>query len=279
MYSGFAKLCSNQITTLWFSDCDPQVRYSLDKAARLVTVSSFWGRFLSVICQTERDYQILLKARTPDDEWLTAKDLRRLKQPVTRVVPGNIFQSHLSQHTVFEDETDRKLRRKGVFLRPVGLEPGARLTEKQIAVEEERLGIRLPEPWRDVYKHFNGGWTDRLFWGDPGDPRMNDPEAITAAGHEYLALEDVLPLRDLMGREMEGHDWQRLDKRLIAIGCRNCEAMVLDYRDDDDPKVCRAFFSQFSEDPLESWEEDDFTYWWPDMRVFFRGLYLQDRMI
>lgn len=228
---------------------------------------------------TEREYQLLLEKRTPDDEFLTAADRRQLKQPVTAAQPHNIFHSHLSKHTTFEKETDRNLIRKGTLLRPVGVKSSGRLTEVQIATEENRLAIRLPEPWREVYKHFNGGWTDRLRWGDLNDPRMNDPEAIPHAGHEYLALEEVAPLADLMEKEMEGHDWQRLDPRLIAIACRDSKAVVLDYRTSDDPKVCCAFFSKYNDDPVESWEQDEDTRWWPNMRIFFRGLYLQDRMI
>lgn len=68
------------------------------------------------------------------------------------------------------------------------------------------MGLRFPAPWREVYKHFNGGWTDRLFWGDPDDPRIEDPEAFSPAGHEYLALEDVVSLRNLMCNEIEGRD-------------------------------------------------------------------------
>lgn len=234
---------------------------------------------LSVSVEVEHDYQRLLQARIPDDEFLTAKDRKRLKQPVTRVEPNNIFESYLSKHTVFENETDRKLMRKGVFLRPVGVKPGGRLTETQIAAEEDRLGLRLPEPWREVYKHFNGGWTDRLFWGDPDDPRKNDPEAISSSGHEYFALEDVVPLRDHMEKEMQGHNWRQLDPKLLAIGGRHSQAMILDYRSGDDPKVCRGFFWESKDDPMENWEQDDFAQWWPNMRVFFRGLYLQDRVI
>lgn len=228
---------------------------------------------------TEREYQRLLDDRVPDDEFLTAKDRRRLKQPVTRVQPNNIFDGHLSKHTIYEKETDRKLISKGMLLIPVGVTPSGRLTEAQIATEEDRLAIRLPEPWREVYKHFNGGWTDKLRWGDMNDPRINDPKAIPHSSHEYLALEDVAPLRDLMEKEMEGHDWQRLDPRLIAIACLKSEAVILDYRNDDDPKVCYAFFSEYCDDPLESWEQDEYTRWWPNMRVFFRGLYIQDHVI
>lgn len=232
----------------------------------------------SVSAEVEHEYQRLLEARIPDDKFLTARDKRRLKQPVTQVEPHNIFQSHLTKHTIYENETDRKLIRKGVMLRSVGLTEGARLTEMQITGEEDRLGIKLPAPWREVYKHFNGGWTHMLRWGDLNDPRVNDPEAICSSGHEYFALEDVVPLRDHMGKEMDGYDWGRLDPRLFVIGGRYSEAMILDYRHGDDPKVCRGFFWRTKADPMDDWEQDDFTQWWPNMRVFFRGLYLQDRI-
>lgn len=233
----------------------------------------------SVSADEKHDYQRLLEGRILDDEFLTAKDKRRLKQPVTQVEPHNIFESHLTKHTIYENETDRKLIRKGVMLRPVGLTVDARLTEMQITAEEDRLGIKLPAPWREVYKHFNGGWTDKLRWGDPNDPRDNDPKAISSSSHEYFALEDVVPLREHMEKEMEGYDWRRLDPRMFAIGGRYDQAMILDYRKGDDPKVGRGFFWEDKADPMEDWEQDDFTQWWPNMRVFFRGLYLQDRVI
>lgn len=229
--------------------------------------------------ENERDFQRILEARAPDEEDLSGKDRKRLRQPVNRVRPDNIFTWHLNHHTVFEYETDPKLIRQGVRLRRVGVMPGGRLAEAQIAAHEERLGIRLPEPWREVYKHFNGGWTNDLQWGDLGDPRINDPAPIPQHTHEYLALEDVAPLRDLMMQEMEGHDWGRLDPRLIAIACADTQAVILDYREVDDPRVCCAFFSEYGDDPVESWERDEFTQWWPNTRVFFRGLYLQDRAI
>lgn len=235
--------------------------------------------FRAKMDETESEYQRLLDARAPEEEDLTKRDRRQLKQPVTCVRPDNFFRWHLNRHTVFEDETDPKRIKNGIYLRRVGVTAAGRLTEAQIAVEEDRLGVRLPEPWRDVYRHFDGGWTDELYWGDMSDPRMYDPMPIPQYGHEYLALEDVAPLRELMPKEMEGYDWTRLDPRLITIACAEPQAVILDYRDGVDPRVCCAFFSRYDDDPVESWERHEFTYWWPNMRVFFRGLYLQDRNI
>ena len=229
--------------------------------------------------ETERDFRRRLTARPPEEEDLSRRDRRRLKQPTRQARPDNIFRWHLNQHTVFEDETDPTLVKQGVLLRRVGVTEGGRLTEAQISVQEDRLGLELPAPWGEVYRHFNGGWTNDLWWGDMDDPRMNDPEPIPQQSHEYLALGDVSPLRDLMPEEMEGHDWARLDPRLIAIACAGSQAVVLDYRDGGDPRVCCAFFSAYADDPVESWERDAFTHWWPSMRLFFRGLYLQDRVI
>ncbi len=90
------------------------------------------------------------------------------------------------------------------------------MTDDQIATQEERLGIRLPAPWRNVYKHFNGGWVHTLYWGDMNNPRMNGIEPIPQSSHEYLALEDVAPLRDLLPTEREGLDCSSLDPRLIV---------------------------------------------------------------
>lgn len=228
--------------------------------------------------QTEQEFRRLLADRKPDGD-LSPRDRRRLKQPVTRVRPDNIFTSNLSKHTIFEDETDPRLIRKGVYLRRVGTTEGARLTEDQIALQEQRLGIRIPEPWRQVYAHFNGGWVHELWWGDLDDPRDREVEPIAQSSHEYLALEDVAPLRDLMANELPEFDWRSLDPRLIAISCADSQAVVLDYRDGDDPAVWRICFNSYVDDPLEGWQLDEYTFRWPNMRVFFRGLYRQDRII
>lgn len=228
--------------------------------------------------ETEQQFQRLIAAREPDLD-LTPKDLQRLKQPVTRVRPDNIFTWHLNRHTVFEDETDPKLIRQRAFLRRVGRTEGARLTEGQIAAQEMRLGFPIPEPWRQVYSHFNGGWVHTLWWGDMADPRDCDIQPIAQSSHEYLALEDVGPLRDLMAREMPDFDWQALDRRLIALSCADRHAVFLDYRTGDDPSVWVVRFDSYADDPLDGWEQDEYTFRWPNMRVFFRGLYLQDRII
>lgn len=210
---------------------------------------------------------------------LTNKEKKQLKQKVTKVRPDNIFTWYLNQHTVFEEETDRKAIADGEYNRRVGVTGNWRLTEKQIRQQEDRLGIHLPEPWRDVYKHFNGGWVDSLFWGDLNNPQIDDLEPIPQHSHEFLALEDVGPLAELLPKEMDGLDGTRLDPRLIAIACSNYQAVVLDYRHGDDPKVCCAFFDEYDDDPLAGWEEDEFTTWWPNMQTYFDGLYLQDRII
>ena len=227
---------------------------------------------------TESAFERMLEARTPDDE-LTRRERRGLRQPVTRVRPDNICTWHLSQHTIFEDETDPKLIRRGHYLRPVGTTDGARASEEEIVRHERRLGVRLPEPWREVYKHFNGGWVHTLHWGDKDDPRMNDVEPLPQSSHEFLALPDVAPLRDVMGAVMDGFDWHRLDPRLIAIACADAQALLLDYREGDAPKVCLGFFDRYVDDPVATWEDQRFTYRWPNMRVYFRGLYLQDRIV
>lgn len=210
---------------------------------------------------------------------LTRREKIQLKQPVTRVRPDNIFTWHLNQHTVFEEETDPELIKNGHYYDRVGVCGNWCLTESQIAKQEKRLGIRLPEPWREVYKHFNGGWVHTLYWGDPDNPQIDDIEPIPQGNHEYLPLEDVGPLAELLPKDMEGLDGTRLDKRLIAVACYDCQAVLLDYRQSDDPSVCYAFFSPYDDDPLSGWEEDEFTTWWPDIQSFFDGLYLQDRLI
>ncbi len=210
---------------------------------------------------------------------LTRKEKQQLQQPVTRVSPDNIFTGHLNQHTIFEHETDPKLRRRGHFLKRVGVTGNWCLTEDQIKEQEERLGIRLPEPWRDVYKYFNGGWVFNLLWGDLNNPRKDDIIPIPYGNHEYLALEDVGPLAELLPKELKDIDGTKLDSSLIAIACYHTQAVLLDYRQGDDPRVCCAYFNQFDDDPLAAWEEDKFTSWWPNMQSFFDGLYLQDRII
>lgn len=214
-----------------------------------------------------------------DDEDLTRKEKQQLKQPVTKVRPDNIFTWHLDGHTVFEDETDPEELKHGVRLRRAGVKAQARLSDAQIAAEEARLGIRLPEPWRQVYTHFNGGFTSELYWGDMNRPRWSDAVPVPQRTGSYLALEEVLPLRDLLPQEIAGIDPERIDPRLIAIAFADGQAVLLDYRTGDDPRACLTLFSEFDEDPLEDWEGSPFTTWWPDMTVFFAGLYRQDRII
>jgi hypothetical protein len=212
------------------------------------------------------------------------REKRRLKQPVTRVELGTIFTWHLNQHTVIESETDPELIKQRVWQRRVGVKESGRLTEAQIATQEKRLGIRLPMPWRDVYKHFNGGWVDTLYWGDMNNPQSNDIVPIPQSSHQYLALEDVAPLRDLLPVEWKDFgdgslDCSNLDPRLIAIALAENQAVLLDYRERDEPRVGLAYFSKYDDDPLDAWETNKLTHWWPNMKVFFRGLYLQNRII
>lgn len=214
----------------------------------------------------------------------TNREKKLLKQPVTRVEVDNIFTWHLNQHSVIENETDPELIRQRIWQRRVGVKESGRLTEAQIAAHEERLGIHLPAPWRDVYRHFNGGWVQTLYWGDRENPRIDDLSPIPKPGNEYLALEDVAPLRDLLPVEWEENDYgildgSRLDPRLIAIALGGTQAVLLDYRQDDDPRVCLAYFDKYDDDPLAGWETDRSTFWWPNMQVFFSGLYLQNRII
>lgn len=233
-------------------------------------------------CATDELFRRLLNERKVRVD-LTDREKRLLKQPVTRVSVDNIFTWHLDQHTVIENETDPELIRQRIWQRRVGVKEGGRLTEEQIAAQEKRLGVRLPSPWRDVYKHFNGGWVDTLRWGDMTNPRIDDIMPIPKSSHQYLALEDAAPLRDILPVEWEELEYgildcSSLDPRLIAIALAGSEAVLLDYRESDEPRVCLAYFSKYDDDPLAGWETDEFTFWWPSMEVFFRGLYLQSRI-
>ncbi|MGK6316983.1 SMI1/KNR4 family protein [Neorhizobium sp. DT-125] len=234
-------------------------------------------------CDTEELFRRLLNQRKARVD-LTDREKKLLRQPVIRVSVDNIFAWHLDQYTVIENETDPELIKQRIWQRRVGVKEGGRLTEKQIAAQEKRLGIRLPAPWRDVYKHFNGGWVDTLHWGDMNDPQIDDVVPIPQSSHQYLALEDVAPLRDILPVEWEEleygiPDFSGLDPKLIAIAMAGSQAVLLDYRQGDEPRVGLAYFSKYDDDPLAGWETDEFTHWWPNMRVFFRGLYLQRRII
>lgn len=239
--------------------------------------------------ETEQLFRRMLEERQAEEipnERRVQADLRReakrLKQPTTRVEVNNIFTWYLDQHTEIEPETDPELIKQRVWQRRVGVKDSGRLTEAQIAAQEDRLGVRLPMPWRNVYKHFNGGWVGTLYWGDMSNPHSSDVVPIPQATHQYLALEDVAPLRERLPAEWEdldqgNLDCSNLDPRLIAIACAGSEAILLDYREGASPRVCKAFFSKYEDDPLAAWETDRSTVWWPNMAVFFRGLYLQNR--
>jgi hypothetical protein len=228
---------------------------------------------------TEKLFRQRLAERAPYSATLSRRERKMLKQPTQTVAPQNIFTWHLNQFTLFEDETDPAYIKQGVRYRRVGVTEGGRLIDTEISAQEDRLGWRIPAPWRDVYLHFNGGWVHTLFWGDSETPRLDDIEPIPQTSHEYLALQDVAPLKVLLPAQMDGLDCSKLDPRLIALACAKGQAVLLDFRDGGEPRICLAYFSSFSNDPLAGWETDEFTHWWPDMRVFFRGLYLQDRII
>lgn len=237
----------------------------------------------SSLAETEKLFFSLSNGRGSRFE-PTDREKKQLKQPVTRVTVDNIFTWHLNQHSVIENETDPDLIRQRIWMRRVGAKESGRLTDAQIAMHEERLGIRLPAPWRDVYRHFNGGWVQTLYWGDRENPRIDDLSPIPNPSNEYLALEDVAPLRDQLPVEWEENDYgildgSRLDPGLIAIALGGTQAVLLDYRQDDDPRVCLAYFDKYDDDPLAGWETDRYTFWWPNMEMFFRGLYLQNRII
>ncbi|XUY30203.1 SMI1/KNR4 family protein (plasmid) [Agrobacterium sp. rho-8.1] len=236
--------------------------------------------FLGILDERKRDRESAIHWRPVNPDIRHEK--KRLNQPVTCVDVNNIFTWHLDQHTVIENETDPELTKNRIWQRRVGVKESGRLTEAQIAAQEERLGIRLPMPWRDVYKQFNGGWVDTLYWGDRNNPKSDDIVPIPQSTHQYLALENVAPLSDLLHVEWEELDLGRLDcssldPRLIAIACAGSQAVLLDYRQGPPPRVCKAFFSNYDDDPLAGWETNEFAFWWPNMAVFFRGLYLQNR--
>ncbi|WP_171902456.1 SMI1/KNR4 family protein [Sinorhizobium sp. RAC02] len=232
---------------------------------------------------TEELFRHLLNQREARAD-LTDREKNLLRQPVTSVSVDNIFTWHLSQHSIIENETDPELIRRRIWQRRVGVKECGRLTEEQITVQEKRLGVRLPALWRDVYKHFNGGWVDTLRWGDMDNPGIDDIVPVPQSSHQYLALEDVARLRDILPVEWEELEYgildcSGLDSRLIAIALAGSEAVLLDYRESDEPRVCLAHFDKYDDNPLAGWETDEFTFWWPDMEVFFRGLYQQSRIV
>jgi hypothetical protein len=245
----------------------------------LVYISRKAHKVLRMDEVTEQLFQQRLAARPPCSSALSRREKKVLKQPTQQVTPQNIFTWHLNQFTVFEEETDPALVRRGVCYRRVGVTQGGQLIEAATSVQEDRLGINIPAPWRDVYKHFNGGWVHTLFWGDRDNPRIDDIEPIPQSSHEYLALEDVRPLKELLPAQIDGLDCSSMDPRLIALACSGSQAVLLDFREGGEPRICLAFFSSFKGKALERWETDAFTHWWPNMRVFYRGLYLQDRIV
>ncbi len=85
-------------------------------------------------------------------------------------------------------------------------------------------------------------------------------------------------MRGVLPNEIKGLDCGALDPRLIAIADADAQAVVLDYRAADEPRVCLAFFSEQGCGPLHGWEQHEATLWWPNMAVFFRGPYRQDQL-
>ncbi len=217
----------------------------------------------------------LLSGIAPDVD-LSAREKRALAQPAIAATPRNLMRWHDDKYTVFEDETDPVERKAGVRYRRVGTTAGAQLTQAEVALQEARLGVPLPLPWRDVYRHFNGGFASGLYWGDSSRPTRNDILPVPSTRPSFLPLEDVLPLAHFIARDRPELDAKRVDPKLIALAWRNDEAIVLDYRAGDDPRVGKLYINAFDDDPLSIFEQQD-AVWWPNMRVFFAGLYLQDR--
>lgn len=213
-----------------------------------------------------------------EEEDLSPLDKRMLKRPAFAATPSNILTWHLNQYTVFEDETDPVELKNGALYRRVGVKDGGRLSEQEIAKHEERLGVRLPEPWRDVYRYFNGGSNSDLFWGDRENPKEADLVPMPSLNRQYLDLGSVVPLKLLLQEHLPKLDTRSVDERLIAIAYSegDHEAVVLDYRTASEPRVGRVLICRDDDDPVELFEEESF--WWPNMRVYFGGLYIQDRL-
>lgn len=230
-----------------------------------------------MMADEENLFHSLLNKIGEDDD-LTTREKRQLKQPAYAATPKNIFTWHLNEYTIFEDETGPHEPKQGVLLHRVGVTTEGRLSDAQIARHEARLRVRLPEPWREVYRHFNGGWTSSLRWGERTRPKQNDILAVPSLQSEYLALEDVAPLREHLAASRSDIDTSQVDERLIAIAfCEDGgETFVLDYRSSDNPAVGKFYIDNEEDDPLY-YEEEGF--WWPNMSIFFRGLYIQDRIL
>lgn len=224
---------------------------------------------------TEKAFRDIL-SQWPDPHYLVGPaEMRELKRPTQTARPDNLFARHHDKYTIFENETDPEDRKYGVLYRPVGVKPGGQLSDDQITFHEKRIGFALPHPMRDVYRTFNGGSASHLYWGDKDAPKLND-HSVYVGVDGFLPLEDVGPLGPLLAPERPELDVSVLNNRLIALAVNHAQAFVLDYTKGDDPAVGHIQIWKDTDDPLAELDTD--AVWWPNMAVFFRGLYLQDRI-
>ena len=131
-------------------------------------------------------------------------------------------------------------------------------TEDMIQEAEERLGFRLPETLRDIYKLQNGGYVGPLYVPLVENPRNNYDDWQCAFAHDYDVLMPLSDLSSLYDHHMayfdEDYDdvedkeaWISESEKLIVFAARTGYGTALDYRKDSNNPAIVFFDNNYGE--------------------------------
>ncbi|MEL6436692.1 MAG: SMI1/KNR4 family protein, partial [Pseudomonadota bacterium] len=119
-------------------------------------------------------------------------------------------------------------------------------SEAMVAETEKRLGVKLPETLRNIYKVQDGGSLPTFFVPKrPDAPRTHD-NWLTAFAYDYDVLNPLKDLRSLRDDYVAYDDpddpeatqyWIPGSDQLILIAARTGYGTALDYRNGDEPGV------------------------------------------
>jgi len=127
-------------------------------------------------------------------------------------------------------------------------------SEEAIAAAEQRLGIRLPELLRRLYRRMDGGYVGTLYVPLKEKPALFYDDWRGAFAIDYSSLCPVSKLRTVYERYQDfTHDPDEEPEhadRLIVLQSRYGDMTLLDYSEPGEPRVVIADFDQ-PEDPID----------------------------
>lgn len=179
--------------------------------------------------------------------------IRILKAPIT---PETFFHSQTS-----EDD-------------PAGL------SDAEITAVETRLGIKLPDGLRALYRHQNGGYLSVMCITPPD---KTPPFGIDDLLHPFSGYNDLhactelktvwegfLDFADPDDKENYGHLFENGTDKMVLLAQWYQESLFLDYNQAGAPRVGYVDFDR------QNWIEH--TKWWPSFEAFFAALRLYEDM-